>query len=75
MAAPFGHPPGSDANAVQFEKDPQIALAELVVQRVERVVECLVTERGRGGFVAQHKQGSVHTGSVRRACSKVDDQD
>jgi hypothetical protein len=39
MASPFGHPPGGDANSVQFEKDPKIAFANLIVQSVECIVE------------------------------------
>ena len=44
VAAPFGHPPCGDANAIQLEEDPHVAFAHLTGQRVKSIVERVVTK-------------------------------
>jgi hypothetical protein len=75
VATPFGHPPCCDANAIQLEKDPHIAFANLIVQGVKSVVERVVTKDRRRGLIAQDIEGSGHMRSVRSSFTKVDDQD
>jgi hypothetical protein len=50
-AAAFGHSPCADPT-VQFEEDPKVAVANLVVEGGEGFIQRVVTKGRRGGLVA-----------------------